>query len=315
MMKLRRTILLFTALCLGGYGIAFAAPPSADMEIISVLTDFDAGTLVIVGNNFDNGDLPVVTLGGFPVTVNTATSNANLIDALIPGPVGEGDYELTVSTGRNKEHNESFHLTIGSVGPQGPQGIQGEQGLQGLQGSQGIQGLQGEIGPIGPMGLQGIQGIQGIQGDQGNQGLTGATGATGAQGIQGPAGSFSPPPTSQAIFGTGPITHYVGNKWVLETTSAASLTLRITDSGGYQLSMVHPTNCAGSASSATGATGDMAVVNSYASSVGSELTATFCGEGSPIFATIWESGSADNVGYFRCMRRTSNANTCQRILP
>ena len=304
-MKLRRTFLLLTTLCLGGYGIAIAAPPSAEMEVISVLTDFDAGTLVIVGNNFDNGDLPMVTLGGFPVTVNTATSNANLIDALLPGPVGEGDYVLTVSTGRNKEQNESFHLTLGSVGPQGPQGIQGEQGLQGQQG---IQGPQGGIGPIGPMGLQGIQGIQG---DQGIQGLTGATGPQGIQGIQGPAGSFSPPAPTNAIFGTGPFTHYAGDGWVLETTSADSLTLRSTDDAAFiDFGMVYPTNCAAVGFAGSG---DMVALFDIASNIGDTVTGTFCIEGSTIFATI--DGGGGNVGYFRCWKRTGNHNVCQRILP
>jgi hypothetical protein len=179
-MKLRRTILLFTTLCLGGYGIAFAAPRTADMEVISVLTDFDAGTLVIIGNNFDNGDPPVVTLGGFPVTVNAATSNASLIDALIPGPVGEGDYVLTVSTGRNKEQNKSLHLTIGAVGPKGDQGPQGETGATGATGATGPTGPTGPMGPMGPMGPQGetgadstVPGPQGVQGEVGPQGPPG----------------------------------------------------------------------------------------------------------------------------------------------
>lgn len=306
-MKLRRTLLLSTILWSSCLGITFAAPPPADMKINSVVADVDTGALMIIGNNFDNGDPPLVTLGGFPVTVNTALSNANLIDATIPVPVGDGDYLLIVSTGKNKEQIESLHLTIGSVGPQGSQGIQGEQGLQGEIGP------RGPIGPMGLQGSQGIQGIQGEQGDQGNQGQTGLTGPQGIQGIQGPAGSFSPPNVSRAIFGSATFTHYAGTDWVLESASADNLTFRSTSNTFIDFGMVHPTNCAGSAS--TLATGDMAVRSRWSLTSGDTLTATFCDAGSPIFATVFKTDGNEEIGYFRCWRTHANANACQRILP
>ena len=176
-MKLRRTVLLLSIACLGSVGITFAAPPAAEMEISSVSTDVDASELKIYGNNFDNGDPPLVTLGGFPVTVNTATSTPSIIDAILPGTVGDGDYLLVVSTGKNKEQNKSLHLTIGSVGPQGDQGAQGETGTTGATGAT---GATGPTGPMGPMGLQGdtgadstVEGPQGVQGEIGPQGPQG----------------------------------------------------------------------------------------------------------------------------------------------
>ena len=304
-MKLRRTVLLLSIACLGSVGITFAAPPSAEMEISSVSTDFDASELKIYGNNFDNGDPPLVTLGGFPVTVNTATSTPNIIDAILPSTVGDGDYLLVVSTGKNKEQNSSLHLTIGSVGPQGDQGIQGEIGPIGPTGATGATGATGIMGATGSQGDQGIQGIQGVQGQ------TGLTGSQGIQGIQGPAGSFSPPAVSQAVFGTGPFTHYTGDGWVLETTSADSLTLRSTDDTAFiDFGMVYPTNCA---SVAGAVSGDMVALSDIATSIGVTVTGTFCDVGSTIFATI--HGGFGNVGYFRCWKRTGNHNVCQRILP
>jgi len=183
-MQLRNVFLTLAILWSSGLGITLAAPP-VSLQITDVFADVDGGTLMIVGSNLDNGGPPMVTLGGFTVTVTS--SAADMIDGILPA-VGDGDHLLVVSTGSGKTQNASLHLTIGAVGPQGPkgiQGIQGEQGLQGIQGNQGIQGIQGEQGPQGD---QGMQGPIGMMGPPGMDGADGADGTDGAQGLSGPAG-------------------------------------------------------------------------------------------------------------------------------
>ena len=68
----------------------------------------------------------------------------------------------------------------GAGGTPGPRGIQGEKGDKGDPGDPGQRGQQG---------IQGIQGIQGQKGDKGDPGDTG------------PAGTFTPSPHQEAVFG------------------------------------------------------------------------------------------------------------------
>jgi hypothetical protein len=122
------------------------------LTITEVYVDFGGNTIVISGENFDNGNIPEVLLGNdlTPLTL-VGTPTANEIVTALPA-VPDGDYLLEVSTGWTSLNYDSYNLTIGATGPMGPQGIQG------------IQGPQGVPGPIG---------------------LTGATGATGAPGVSG----------------------------------------------------------------------------------------------------------------------------------
>jgi hypothetical protein len=50
----------------------------------------------------------------------------------------------------------------------------------------------------------------------------------------------------------------------------------------------------------------------FSTTVGDSLSGTLCNEGSTLLVTVH---TGTQVGYFRCWRRTSNHNVCQRILP
>ncbi len=225
----------------------------------------------------------------------------------------------------------------GSTGSAGPQGSTGSAGPQGSTGSAGPQGSTGSAGPQGSTGSAGPQGSTGSAGPQGSTGSTGPQGSTGSTGPQGPAGSdgtFSAPAITKAIFGSGPLTHYTGDRWVLESLTPDTISLRVTDMQSrdfWDISLIHPVDCTGN-EFVGDASADMVSNHRYVSpdsisiGFGDSLSASFCGidhptlgkvggEGSTIFATISNANEANIVGYFRCWRQSSNANACQRILP
>ena len=300
--------------------------------------------ILITGSNFANPD--VILGDALFLTVNSSAST--WIRAQTPD-IEDGDYKLIVSQGKRGKHIDEYDLTIGAVGPRGPQGIAGESGPQGEAGEVGGQGPQGEVGPqgeqgdtgaIGPqsaVGLAGPQGSTGSAGPQGSTGSAGPQGSTGSTGPQGPAGSdgtFSAPAITKAIFGSGPLTHYTGDRWVLESLTPDTISLRVTDMQSrdfWDISLIHPVDCTGN-EFVGDASADMVSNHRYVSpdsisiGFGDSLSASFCGidhptlgkvggEGSTIFATISNANEANIVGYFRCWRQSSNANACQRILP
>lgn len=176
-------------------------PPGADSSISSVLVNFDNGNMIISGQNFDNGDPPIIELGNVG-TLNVVTSDEFMIEAALPPGLLDGDYLLTVITGPDSAQNATYDLTIGAVGPQGPVGPIGPQGIQGLQGDPGPQGVQGDPGPQGITGIQGDpgpQGIQGLQGDPGPQGIQGLQGDVGPQGAVGPQGDPATSPYNYIV--------------------------------------------------------------------------------------------------------------------
>ncbi len=98
-----------------------ACPGQAELIINEVSIDFSSNTIEIIGQNFDNGDTPVVTLGDdiSPLSLVSNTSNTIVVD--LPA-VPDGDYRLAVSTGQGFSHYDEFDSTVGAVGPQGPPG-------------------------------------------------------------------------------------------------------------------------------------------------------------------------------------------------
>jgi hypothetical protein len=91
------------------------------LVIQSVDVDLQKNKIFIYGENFNNGDFPVVTLGGIidlevepPYTGNEIVaklSEDNLKD------IKDSDYRLVVSTGRGKKCRDRYSLTI--AGPSG----------------------------------------------------------------------------------------------------------------------------------------------------------------------------------------------------
>lgn len=106
-----------------------------------------------------------------------------------------GEFNVTFE----KEREEFFNPSFGSVteiqipGPQGPQGEPGPQGPAGPQGEVGPQGPIGPQGSPGPKGDKGDPGEQGPQGEQGPVGPQGPKGDTGAQGVPGVKGDQGEP--------------------------------------------------------------------------------------------------------------------------
>lgn len=136
---------------------------TSQLVVNQVLVSDSGDTLFINGVNFDNGDFPVVELGGEELTV--PLSDALQITTDLPLSFIDGSYTLTVNTGLQRSQFDSFELTLGAVGPQGlpgpvgPTGGRGDIGLQGREGpsgSQGPQGVRGDAGPQGPRGLSQI---------------------------------------------------------------------------------------------------------------------------------------------------------------
>jgi hypothetical protein len=114
------------------------------------------------------------------------------------------------------------------------------------------------------------------------------------------------PLMTQAIFGTGPITHYDAGNWILESTQSNTLVLRSTSSDFLRFSMTYPVNCTGAGS---GGTADMKQVFRYTGSAGGSITGTFCAEGSTVLVTVY---NFNDPVFFRCTRSTGNSNFCQR---
>ena len=196
---------------------------------------------------------------------------------------------------------------VGPAGPAGPAGAVGPVGPAGPAGPAGAVGPAGPIGPAGPMGLAGAQGPAGPAGATGPAGPVGPIGPAGPQGVQGPAGpAGTAPPYSLAIFGNGPITHFNGNGYILETTAANTLQLRTTIGGQFRdYSIVFPTACGANS-------GSLATNFRFSTGIGETLSGTLCNEGSPMWVTASSSGDT-KADIFRCWRYSGNANACQKM--
>jgi hypothetical protein len=102
----------------------------------------------------------------------------------------------------------------------------GPQGTQGTQGAQGSTGAQGTTGSQGTTGTQGTAGSNGAQGTNGTQGTAGTNGTNGTNGT---SGIF----TSTAV--SSNITLASLNNYMVDTTSARTLTLPASASIGNEI--------------------------------------------------------------------------------
>ena len=143
---------------------AMAAGAPAPPVIYSAYIDFSKTPpqLYLTGNNFSPfGGLPVVTLDGTPLIINSGTGtgyNDTSIDATMPSQsFSAGDYGVTVTAGT--QTSGTFSVTIGAVGPAGPAGPAGPTGAAGPAGPTGPTGPSGAQGPVGPQGPTGAQGM------------------------------------------------------------------------------------------------------------------------------------------------------------
>jgi hypothetical protein len=129
---------------------------------------------------------PIVTLGDVHLSVNYADDE--LIIAELPALIPDGDYLLTVSTGKSQNQHDEYDLSVGATGPvgaqgdEGPQGETGDTGPGGPVGPQGERGIEGDMGPIGPDGLEGPRGFSGPAGSVGPAGPDGPEGPQGEPG-------------------------------------------------------------------------------------------------------------------------------------
>lgn len=151
----RAALALIAAAALGAAPLPASAKQALDtskqlvIQSVEVVLDDQAGdTLLVHGVNFDNGDLPRVTLGELGELEVLGVSATDL-EVACPAPdyyCPVGDYRMVVFTGQNKANVDVYPITIGAVGPAGPQGAQGEPGPPGAEGPA---GPQGEPGPSG----------------------------------------------------------------------------------------------------------------------------------------------------------------------
>lgn len=156
---------------------------------------------------------------------------------------------------------------------------------------------------IGPPGPPGPAGPAGPTGD------AGPAGAMGPAGPPGPSGTYVPPAKTFAIFGMGPITHYVGDGWVLEALTASTLQLRMTTTAAFDFGIVYPTSCTGGSPVGIAT---MVSIHRMALAPGDALSAPFCSEGSTMDITV-NIPTANSLAIFRCQKYALNSNVCQRL--
>ncbi|MHC5077181.1 MAG: hypothetical protein ACYTFM_12245, partial [Planctomycetota bacterium] len=174
-------------------------PSAIDLQIDTILLDNVSCVMTIKGINFDNGDIPVVTMSGIGELVFDSDPTPKELNVIVPGCNDRvGDFLLTVSTGNGATQFDSCSYTLGAVGPKPDHEWVGtELRFENPDGSWGgwadLVGPQGEIGPLGPEGPQGLRGPQGFTGPQGEPGLQGAPGPKGEPGLQGEPGPQGEP--------------------------------------------------------------------------------------------------------------------------
>ncbi len=221
----------FLAPALGASLTFLAQPASADFDrflpaISEVIVEWETArdgcssedVIVIRGKRFlDRRGEPRVYLGNHGRLDLCGKPTAEEIIAILPYPVADGDYKLTVAKrsrfskyrwrrGRERDDDRAasfkwaanFDLTItsgaggGGPGSAGPMGPMGPEGPMGPMGPKGPMGPDGPMGPVGPEGLAGLPGVPGSTGPAGPAGPAGPQGPAGAQGAQGPAGPAGP---------------------------------------------------------------------------------------------------------------------------
>jgi hypothetical protein len=96
------------SLLLAQSALASEAPMRITDVRFSVLND--PTQIEIVGDRFDNGAAPVVTLDGAPITVHA--SSATLIEAELPGVLPDGEYMIGVVTGTGAKQTAEHGLSV-----------------------------------------------------------------------------------------------------------------------------------------------------------------------------------------------------------
>lgn len=100
---------------------AQAAPPQQlVIASVQVTSDSASNSLLIQGENFDNGNPATVTLGLSELTIDSESAT-EIVAACPSGLCPDGDYMLTVSTGSKNNEFDAYNLTIDAVGPIDPQ--------------------------------------------------------------------------------------------------------------------------------------------------------------------------------------------------
>ena len=143
-----------------------AVPARADKPpaITQAVVNYSARTLTVYLTNIRVNRrrilAPRASLGGVPLTVNSATMDAaaetGVLTLALPDPIPVGSFLLRVAWGAHDDDGElTFDVTLGAVGPVG---AQGPQGAMGPAGPQGPTGAQGQPGPKGDTGIAGAKG-------------------------------------------------------------------------------------------------------------------------------------------------------------
>jgi hypothetical protein len=86
------------------------------LTITEVFVDFDHEQIIITGEYLDRGRIPTVLLGkrSTPLTLISYSDSEIVVD--LPPGLPDGDYRLTVSTGRAFRNKDTYDLTIGAGG-------------------------------------------------------------------------------------------------------------------------------------------------------------------------------------------------------
>jgi hypothetical protein len=82
--------------------------------------DLDLYYIYILGQNFDNGDPPKVTLGGIQLDVYYDLWTATWIVAALPQDIVPGQYRLRVSTGDGRKCKDKYSVKIHPAPPKPP---------------------------------------------------------------------------------------------------------------------------------------------------------------------------------------------------
>jgi len=139
--------------------------PTSGLKITAVFVtqDVDGTHFVVIGEQFDNGSVPLISIereSGVPKILNfyadepyTATRVTASTDVVLE----PGNYRLLFSTGSGNPRQDGFDLALGGTGTSGPQGPVGPEGLQ------------GSVGPAGPAGANGAAGTDGAAGVDGDR--------------------------------------------------------------------------------------------------------------------------------------------------
>jgi hypothetical protein len=143
-------------------------PSAVDLQVETISVNNVSCVMKIKGKNFDNGDVPIVTMSEVGDLMFESDPTPTEINVIVPGCNDRvGDFLVTVSTGNGATQFDSCSLTLGAMGPEGPAGPQGPPGANGIDGA---------TGPQGPPGANGIDGATGPQGPQGGPGPPGPQG-------------------------------------------------------------------------------------------------------------------------------------------